>query len=52
MRIHEIELIHFRNHTHTKVAWAPYINILIGPNGAGNLHCMPLQYLHVTKFCH
>lgn len=50
MRIHEIELIHFRNHTHTKVAWAPYINVLIGPNGAGKTSIVDaIHYLCMSR---
>lgn len=50
MRIHEVELFHFRNHTHTKVTWAPYINILIGPNGAGKTSIVDaIHYLCMSR---
>ena len=50
MRIHEIELFQFRNHTHTKVTWAPYMNVLIGPNGAGKTSVVDaIHYLCMSR---
>ena len=50
MRIQEVELFHFRNHHHTKVTWAPHINVIIGPNGAGKTSVIDaIHYLCMSR---
>lgn len=35
MRIKNLHLQNFRNHSDLKVEWAPHLNVIVGPNGAG-----------------
>lgn len=45
MRIHHLELNHFRNHTKTQVEWAPHINLILGTNGSGKTNL--IDAIHV-----
>jgi DNA replication and repair protein RecF len=50
MRITEISLINFRNHTKKRVNWAPGLNIITGPNGAGKTNLIDaIHYLCMTR---
>ncbi len=46
MRINKIHLQNFRNHSDTRIEWAPHINVIIGPNGAGKTNLIDaIHYL-------
>lgn len=45
MRINQLEITHFRNHTKTHVAFAPHINLILGENGSGKTNL--IDAIHV-----
>jgi DNA replication and repair protein RecF len=45
MRINQLEIKHFRNHTETRVVFAPHINLILGKNGAGKTNL--IDAIHV-----
>ena len=50
MLIQELELLNFRNHQHTKVDWAPHLNVITGPNGAGKTSLIDaIHYLCMSR---
>lgn len=60
MRIHSLNIQHFRNYSQQKLAWAPHLNLITGPNGAGKttlidaIHylCMSRSFVSTTdQYC-
>lgn len=50
MRIKDIHLQNFRNHSDVNIEWAPHINVITGPNGAGKTNLIDaIHYLCMTS---
>ncbi len=46
MRIKNLHIQNFRNHSETQVEWAPHLNVITGPNGAGKTNLIDaIHYL-------
>lgn len=45
MRIAELTVDNFRNHTHTTLQLDPGVNVLVGPNGQGKTNLLEAIYL-------
>jgi DNA replication and repair protein RecF len=50
MRITQLSLTNFRNHTKKRVTWAPRLNVITGPNGSGKTNLIDaIHYLCMTR---
>lgn len=50
MRIKNINLQNFRNHSDAEVDWAPHLNVIVGPNGAGKTNLIDaIHYLCMAR---
>ncbi len=50
MRNTHTELLNFRNHTETRVDWAPHLNVITGPNGSGKTSLIDaIHYLCMSR---
>lgn len=50
MRINNIHLQNFRNHSDTTIEWAPHLNVITGPNGVGKTNLIDaIHYLCMTS---
>lgn len=50
MRITQLSLTNFRNHTKKRVSWAPRLNVITGPNGAGKTNLIDaIHYLCMSR---
>ena len=50
MILESLDLIQFKNHLHSKLAFSPQINCLLGRNGSGKTNVLDgIHYLSLTK---
>lgn len=45
MNLESIELLNYRNYSHTTINFSPYFNIFTGPNGSGKTNLLEAIYL-------